>query len=189
MEVFTTFALAAKAKACQPSIYKMAKYLGGIKKYGENTPIPLSLVLKVCGLRDAIWALQITIQPVDKEARLFAADCAEHVLPLFETLYPNDNRPRLAITAARQYANGEITLEQLMVASVDAWAARNTAWDADGDSTWAARGSAEAAWVATWVDDEATAEGVAWVAREAAGDAAEAAEVEWQTERFKYYFC
>ncbi len=40
-------------------------------------------------------------------ARLFAADCAEHVLPLFEREYPTDNRPRRAIEAARALARGE----------------------------------------------------------------------------------
>ena len=34
-------------------------------------------------------------------AVMFAADCAEHVLHLFESKYPNDSRPRLAIEAAR----------------------------------------------------------------------------------------
>ena len=34
--------------------------------------------------------------------RLFAADCAERVLPLFEAVFPNDGRPREAIRAARE---------------------------------------------------------------------------------------
>ena len=32
---------------------------------------------------------------------LWAADCAEHGLPLFEQMHPQDNRPRQAIEAAR----------------------------------------------------------------------------------------
>ena len=39
---------------------------------------------------------------------LWAADCAEHVLPIFEAVRPNDDRPRLAIEATRLWANGEI---------------------------------------------------------------------------------
>ena len=39
-------------------------------------------------------------------ARLFAADCAEAVLPIFERDYPNDDRPRKAIEAARLFARG-----------------------------------------------------------------------------------
>jgi hypothetical protein len=40
---------------------------------------------------------------------LWAAECAEHVLPLFETEKPLDARPRDAISAARAWANGEMT--------------------------------------------------------------------------------
>lgn len=63
----------------------------------------------------------------DRTARLFAADCAEHVLHLYENKHPGDDRPRKAIEAAREFANGEI----------DA-----AAWDAAGD----AAGDAERAW-------------------------------------------
>ncbi len=44
----------------------------------------------------------------DKTIRLFAADCAEHVLPLYESKVPLDDRPRQAIEAARALARGEI---------------------------------------------------------------------------------
>jgi hypothetical protein len=39
---------------------------------------------------------------------LWAADCAEHVLPFFEEHYPEDDRPRKAIEAGRAWARGEI---------------------------------------------------------------------------------
>ena len=45
---------------------------------------------------------------VDRELRLFAADCAERVLLIFERERPNDDRPRKAIQAARDFANGKI---------------------------------------------------------------------------------
>ncbi|MGC4804796.1 putative immunity protein [Micromonospora sp. DT233] len=38
---------------------------------------------------------------------LWAATCAEHVLPLFETSQPADQRPRQAIEATRTWARGE----------------------------------------------------------------------------------
>ena len=38
---------------------------------------------------------------------LWAADCAEHVLGLFERAMPDDPRPREAIEAARSWARGE----------------------------------------------------------------------------------
>ena len=67
----------------------------------------------------------------ERTVRLFVADCAEHVLPLFEGTYPDDRRPRQAIEAARAYARGELT---------------DAAWAAAGDAAWAAAGDAERAW-------------------------------------------
>ncbi len=68
----------------------------------------------------------------EKSARLFAADCAEHVLPIFKKHYPNDDRPRKAIQAARDFAMGKITRTKMDAAWNAAWAAeRDTAWDAE----------------------------------------------------------
>ena len=70
--------------------------------------------------------------------RLFAADCAERALPIFETAYPNDTRPREAIEAARQFVRDEIT-----AASRDAaFAAARVAGDAAWDAAWAAGAAA-----------------------------------------------
>ena len=38
----------------------------------------------------------------------WAADCAEHVLPLFEAAAPGDDRPRRLIERARAFARGEL---------------------------------------------------------------------------------
>ena len=38
----------------------------------------------------------------------WAADCAEHVLPLFEAEAPDDDRPRDAIRRARAFARGDL---------------------------------------------------------------------------------
>ncbi|HRF47215.1 MAG TPA: hypothetical protein PLC98_06270, partial [Anaerolineales bacterium] len=43
---------------------------------------------------------------------LWAALCAEHVLPLFEAARPADDRPRRAIALARAWVNGEATMSQ-----------------------------------------------------------------------------
>jgi hypothetical protein len=43
---------------------------------------------------------------------LWAADCAEHVLPIFKAVRHDDDRPRLAIEGSRAWANGEITVTQ-----------------------------------------------------------------------------
>ena len=43
---------------------------------------------------------------------LWAAVCAEHVLHIFESACPKDNRPRQAIEAARAWTCGEINMMQ-----------------------------------------------------------------------------
>jgi hypothetical protein len=49
-------------------------------------------------------------KPIIEDGRrligLWAADCAERVLPLFETKAPDDTRPREAIEPIRLYARG-----------------------------------------------------------------------------------
>ncbi len=44
----------------------------------------------------------------ERTGRLFAADCAEHVLYVFENKFPHDQRPRLAIQATRDFALDKI---------------------------------------------------------------------------------
>ena len=43
---------------------------------------------------------------------LWAAACAEHVLPAFEATRPDDPRPREAIAAARAWTRGELPMMQ-----------------------------------------------------------------------------
>ena len=59
----------------------------------------------------------------------WAADCAEHVLPLFAAECPGDERPRLAIALARAWSRDEVGFSMAAVrqASLDAHsAARST---------------------------------------------------------------
>lgn len=60
----------------------------------------------------------------------WAADCAEHVLPLFEA-NSSDDRPRHAIEIARAWARGEVSVGACQKAAVAAHAA---ARDATGKS-------------------------------------------------------
>ncbi len=69
---------------------------------------------------------------------LWAADCAEHVLPLFEQAQPDDDRPRRAIAAARAWVRGEMAM-------MDARAAGGHAMGAARDLRGAAREAAYAA--------------------------------------------
>jgi hypothetical protein len=127
----------------------------------------------------------------DRRLRLFAADCAEDVLPIFYKIRPNDDRPAKAIKVARRFANGEATSDERAAAWAAAEAASRdaagdaawaAAWDAAWDAAWAAAGAAagdaaraaarDAAWAAAWAAAEAAARAAA---RDAAGDAAGAA--------------
>ena len=117
----------------------------------------------------------------EKSARLFAADCAERVLPIFEKEYPDEDAPRKAIQAARDYANGKINKKQLAAASDAARTAASAAASA------AARDAARAAWDAAWAAASAAARDAVTAASAAARDAARDAAREWQAERlFKY---
>lgn len=98
-----------------------------------------------------------------RTARLFACDCAEHVLHLFEARYPDDARPRQAIEVARRHANGKATDADLAAAEVAAGAAAQ-----------------DAAWVAAEAAAGVAARATAWAA-------AGAAERQWQAERLLAY--
>jgi len=107
----------------------------------------------------------------ERDLRLFAADCAEHVLPIFLKIRPDDDRPAKAIAAARAFARGEIS----PAAGAAAWAA---AGDAAGDAAWAAAG--DAAWAAAGAAAGDAAGDAAW-------DAAWAAERQWQSQTLLGY--
>lgn len=53
----------------------------------------------------------------------WAADCAEHVLPLFTKVHPSDARPSHAIAIAREWASGNATVAQAREAAFGAHAA------------------------------------------------------------------
>lgn len=79
---------------------------------------------------------------IERELRLFAVNCAEHVLHLYESAFPGDDRPRKAIQAARDYANGRISRHAVYAAAHAAHAA-NAARDARVAARDAARDETE----------------------------------------------
>ena len=58
---------------------------------------------------------------------LWAADCAERVLPCFETQCPDDERPRNAVEAGRAWARGQISCGEARAAALAAHAADDLA--------------------------------------------------------------
>ena len=75
------------------------------------------------------WIKQVAADPRVSFSlkRLFATDCAEHVLPLIERQYP---RSRETIQAARDFALGKISEEQLQKARDVASASSSISWSA-----------------------------------------------------------
>ena len=124
--------------------------------------------------------------PVDvsRELRLFACDCAEEVLPIFERAYPGDTRPRDAIAVARRYAEGQDTKEEMDAAWAAACAAARVARDAasaaaSGAARAAARAAKAAASGAAWDASWHTASAAAWDASSPTWAAAWAAQNRW----------
>lgn len=107
----------------------------------------------------------------------WAGDCAERALPVFEKLHPGDDRPRLAIDAARRCI-AEPTEENRKAAVRAARAVR--AADAAA-AAWAVRAARAAAWAAVRAAADAADADAADAAAAAASDPA--AERVWQRHR------
>jgi hypothetical protein len=114
---------------------------------------------------------------------LWAADCAEHVLELFETERPADARPRQAIEAIRAWARGEIRMTDSRSAGGHAMAA---ARELTGAARHAAFAAGQAGVVAHVAAHELGAAAYAIKAAQAAsrdGELARRDECEWQREQ------
>jgi hypothetical protein len=102
--MLTTTFTKIKAEPGAAETYKiLAEALGGVSRYGQDTPITLDIIVESVGLDAAIWATRCTSEPSFNLMLEFACRCAEHALPIFEAKYPNDKRVRSAIAAARKY--------------------------------------------------------------------------------------
>jgi hypothetical protein len=101
---------------------------------------------------------------------LWAADCAERVLPCFEDVFPGDDRPRKAIEAARAWARGEIRIGEARAAALEAHAAARAA-SAHPAAVAAARSAGHAAATAHMAGHARHAEAYAAVARTRGRDA------------------
>ena len=120
MTLTTTFKRLRAVRACTDRYKFLRAALSGVK---DSEPINLLTILETNGLDDAIWALRATAENCDVPARLMAADFAEQVLPICS----KDQLPGLTIKAARDFAHGYITREELAAARD---AARDAAWAA-----------------------------------------------------------
>jgi hypothetical protein len=162
-ECTTTLARIRAASPCEDGWRKLLAHLG--KTAADDEPLPLLTVLDSNGLDDALWVLSYAM-PSDRLARHFQAWCAEQVLHLFESVFPDDTRVRDQIAMLRRDNASDAERAAARGAADAAW---DAAWDAD--AAWAAARAADAAWDAAW----AAARGAADAAWDAARGAARAA--------------
>ena len=116
---------------------------------------------------------------------IWAASCAEHVLHLFESVQPEDPRPREAIEHARAWVRGEVTMMQARAAGGHAMGA---ARDLRGPARHAAYAAGQAGVVAHVAAHELGAAAYAIKAVRAAApeeesDAAGRRECRWQRDQ------
>ncbi len=116
---------------------------------------------------------------------LWAATCAEHVLPFFEEVRPEDARPRQAIEQVRAWVRGEVRMSQARAAGGHAMAA---ARNLRGAARYAAYAAGQAAVVAHVAAHELGAAAYAIKAAQAAapeGEREQAGrqECQWQREQ------
>ncbi len=110
-----------KIRACSPctSGWKtLLTYLG--KTEADDAEINLLTVLESNGVPDMLWCLRATTEDSKRIASQLAIEFAEQALPIFEKRKPDDNRPRAAIQAARDFLDGTIGIEELRKAHADA---------------------------------------------------------------------
>lgn len=124
--------------------------------------------------------------PLDRESHrllaMWAADCAEHVLPLFQAERRKDDRVWRAILTTRAWAVGEATVGAARAASVAAHAAARAVGHPAAEA--AARAAGHAVGTAHMADHALTAAGYAVRAVVAADPSEDAADRErtWQQE-------
>jgi len=125
-------------------------------------------------------------KPNQQTLAAWAADCAERVLPLFESRRPHDDRPRRAIELLREWMRrGEVSMAEVRTISLAAHAAARDVAD-DPAAAAAAHAAGQAAGTA---HSPRHAGGASWYAARAVGFAAPADESgaamahehEWQT--------
>jgi len=83
----------------------------------------------------------LAVRDLRSDLRLFACECSERVLYLYEREYPGDDRPRRAIQVARDHACDRAMAAELR----SAWVLARSAWHA-ARSGGAARCAAMSAW-------------------------------------------
>ncbi|MFB2586766.1 putative immunity protein [Herbiconiux liukaitaii] len=124
--------------------------------------------------------------PIHRAIALWAARCAERVLPIFEEQRPGDERPRAAIAALRAWERGELPMTACRTAAFAAHAAARDATEAGSTAAAvaAARAAGQACAVAHMFDHSphAAAYAAKAIGLDGGGEVAREAERAWQWE-------
>ena len=98
--MFTLTTSLERIRACSPC-------REGWRRLTESDPgegeFNILHVLESNGVQDMLWCLRATVEDSKSVSVTLAIEFAADVLQIFEAAYPKDNRPRLAIEAAREY--------------------------------------------------------------------------------------
>jgi hypothetical protein len=182
---------------CEVRWNEVSRALGGKEGWGNRRIDAAAARAAGVTLDDLIWvasAVARTDADVARRLRLWQADCAAHVLHIYEAQHWS-TVPRNTIIAGRAYARGEIDDAALNAAW--ATAKKYIASISTFDETWAAARAAEGTTRAV-ADADAAADAFVWAIAAAAcaasedttwnnacaaSAAAEAAEKEWQFDR------
>lgn len=128
MTITLTLEKALALNPCNPAAIMLKALLEPGRAYTAREAAAAGI-----SLTDLLWVLHELAQ---KDADLrwlerhLAADYAERVLHVYEEAHPGDSRPRDAIQAARDYADGKIDTVALTGARDSAFAADAVAADA-----------------------------------------------------------
>ncbi len=163
----TNIARIRAAGPCEVGYKKLVKSLGGVHKYGEDTPITIRQIVESNGLDDALWCL-CTMPEHNARWRLLAVRYARRAQRLM-----TDPRGVEAVDVAERHARGMAADEELASAWATAYSYSHTA--ADDDARTAARFASYAAQKSACL----AARSVAWFVRGAAWGVRDA-ETEWQ---------
>jgi len=174
-------------RLCESGLKSAAKQLGGVAAWNAK---PATFAdLRAAGvpyldLKWLTWALAKDSEDVKRHLRLWLADCAAHVLYIYEKK-GKSTAPRKAIIAARARARGEISAAAAAAAAADAAAAA-----VDAAYTAAYTAAAAAAYTAAYTAAAAAADAAYAAAAAAAADAAAARSTEygWQLDRLVVWF-
>jgi len=133
-KITTTLAKIRAERPCHPGYGKLCRSLGGVSKYGKDTPVTFRQIYDILGYEDTLWCLCAIDEKWSGLLRHYAVDNVEDVRHLL-----TDERSLSALRVARRFVDGEATDEELNDARAAARAAaqaaakaaaRDAAWDA-----------------------------------------------------------